>query len=153
MKGRNIDNSYYEAHIPVIESRIEKAGIRLAGVLNELLKNGLNKSASTGIAKELANNATKGIIVGKINVNDAGKYTGQNVSVTAQVYGTKDFGSMVLVNLGAAYPNSPLTVVLRGDAKSLASKIDGKIIFVAGQVIDYDGKPEIIVTDSSQIQY
>jgi len=34
--GRNINPAYYEAHMPVIENRVEKAGIRLAGVLNAL---------------------------------------------------------------------------------------------------------------------
>jgi hypothetical protein len=36
--GWNINPAYYEAHIPVIENRVEKAGIRLAGVLNALFE-------------------------------------------------------------------------------------------------------------------
>jgi hypothetical protein len=36
MKSRAIDDSYYQAHIAIVEDRIEKAGIRLAGVLNEV---------------------------------------------------------------------------------------------------------------------
>jgi hypothetical protein len=70
--------------------------------------------------------------------------------ITAKIYGIRDFGSMVLVNVGAAYPDSPLTIVLRGDAKSIASQPDGKT--VTGQVIDYKGKPETIVTESSQLK-
>jgi hypothetical protein len=31
-----LSKDYYDAHIPVVQSRIEKAGIRLAGVLNEI---------------------------------------------------------------------------------------------------------------------
>ena len=34
MKSRAIDDSYYPAHIGIVQDRIEKAGIRLAGVLN-----------------------------------------------------------------------------------------------------------------------
>lgn len=45
MKGRAIDDSYYQAHIGIVEDRIEKAGIRLAGVLNEIFKNGVAASA------------------------------------------------------------------------------------------------------------
>jgi hypothetical protein len=37
MKSRSIDDSYYQAHIGIIQQRIEQAGVRLAGVLNELL--------------------------------------------------------------------------------------------------------------------
>lgn len=32
----NFDEAYYQLHLPIIEERIEKAGIRLAGVLNDL---------------------------------------------------------------------------------------------------------------------
>lgn len=35
---------------------------------------------------------------------------------------------MVLVNLGAAYPNQLLTVVLKGKAKDLGSQLDNKTI-------------------------
>jgi len=57
-----------------------------------------------------------------------------------------------LVNAGAAYPDSPLTVVLRNDAKALASGIDGKTITVTGKLINYKGKPEIVVTDAGQVK-
>lgn len=40
MKGRSIDNKYYESYIGIIQERIEKAGVRLAGVLNEIFKGG-----------------------------------------------------------------------------------------------------------------
>ncbi|HET6255750.1 MAG TPA: S1/P1 nuclease [Puia sp.] len=46
MKTRAIDDSYYQAHIAIVQDRIEKAGIRLAGVLNEIFKNGLAASAA-----------------------------------------------------------------------------------------------------------
>jgi hypothetical protein len=40
LKGGNLPKNYYETHIPVVRLRIEKAGIRLAGVLNEIFKAG-----------------------------------------------------------------------------------------------------------------
>jgi S1/P1 Nuclease len=39
MKSRNIDSSYYEAHIPIVQQRITQGGIRLAGVLNTIFEN------------------------------------------------------------------------------------------------------------------
>jgi len=33
---KSFDKDYYDAHIPVVQSRIEKAGIRLAGLLNAI---------------------------------------------------------------------------------------------------------------------
>jgi hypothetical protein len=44
MKSRAIDDSYYQAHIVIVQDRIEKAGIRLAGVLNVIFRNGLAAS-------------------------------------------------------------------------------------------------------------
>ncbi len=34
----DFDETYYEEHMPIIKNRIEKAGIRLAGVLNDIYK-------------------------------------------------------------------------------------------------------------------
>jgi G:T-mismatch repair DNA endonuclease (very short patch repair protein) len=42
-------------------------------------------------------------------------------------------------------------VVLKGDAKQLASQIKDKTITVQGKVIDYQGRPEIVVTDTKMI--
>jgi hypothetical protein len=38
MTNRSIDDSYYQGHIAIIHERIGQAGIRLAGVLNEIFK-------------------------------------------------------------------------------------------------------------------
>jgi hypothetical protein len=134
-----IDEAYYNAHIPIVENRMEKAGIRLAGLLNRILDGATVPPATT---------STK-----TINVTDAASHYGEQVTVTAKVFGTRDFGSMVLVNLGAAYPNSPLTIVLRGDAKSLGSGVEGKTITVTGKVEQYKDKPEIVVTDKGQVTW
>src|SRR6202000_3333378 len=96
--------------------------------------------------------ATSTVPAKTIDVKDAASHLNENVTVTAKVYGTKDFGSMVLVNLGAAYPDTPLTVVLRGDAKSLGSSLEGKTITVTGKVVKYKGKPEIVVEDKGQVK-
>ena len=37
-KHNNIDEDYYKANIPVVQQRVEMAGIRLAGVLNSIFK-------------------------------------------------------------------------------------------------------------------
>ena len=37
-QGKTLGKEYYERHIPVVENRLEKAGIRLAGVLNAIYK-------------------------------------------------------------------------------------------------------------------
>ncbi len=144
--GTNIDNAYYEAHMPVIENRIEKAGIRLAGVLNRVLDHVSVQAPPLAVTARAAASAKI------INVTDAASHYGEQVVVTAKVFGTKDFGSMVLVNLGAAYPGSLLTVVLRGNAKSLGNSLQDKTITVTGKVEQYKDKPEIVVKDANQLK-
>jgi hypothetical protein len=143
MKGRTIDNSYYEAHIGIIQERIERAGIRLAGVLNEIFKGGpINGAMIPPPPMASSEDATK---------------TGTQ-TVCDKVYSTKviEGSEMTLLNLGGAYPDQKLTIMIRGKDRnkfSVAPDIafQGKQICVTGNVIDYKGKPEIIVTEPSQI--
>ena len=151
MKGRSIDDAYYQAHIAIIQERIERAGIRLAGVLNELFKNGpveAGKPAAEGTGKPSAAEAVQPVMV---DINDAAKHIDENVTICARVYGYKALDGMTLVNLGAAYPNQLMTVVLRGNAKDGGPGIDGQTVCVSGKLILYKEKPEIIVTDPKQI--
>jgi hypothetical protein len=143
--GANIDDAYYKAHMPIVETRIEKAGIRLAGVLNAIFANA-TIAAATSQAVQPAGQ------VPMVKEAEVANYIGQTVKVCSKVYGHKDFSSMVLVNMGGAYPNSLFMVVLRGDAKGLADNLDGKSICVSGKVVDYKGKPEIVVEDTKQIE-
>jgi len=146
MKSRAIGDKYYEEHIATVEQRLEQAGIRLAGVLNALFANGVvvGSSAPPSAAP------TSGSAV-MIEAKDAAAHVGENVVVRSKVYGFKALEGLTLVNLGAAYPNQVMTLVLRNEATSLASEIDGKVIRVAGKVEIYKGKPEIIVRDSKMI--
>lgn len=147
-KGSKLGDSYYKQHIAIVQQRIEMAGIRLAGVLNEVFKNTVvdNKPiASKDVAEALANKATKGII-NTIDVKDVANHIGETVGVCAKVYSYKVFENMTLINLGGEYPNQPLTVVLKGDAIKAFSNLQGKNICVNGKLILYKGKPEIILT-------
>jgi len=94
-----------------------------------------------------SNGASGSAAAVKIDIADAQAHVGENVVVTAKVYGYKALEGLTLVNLGAAYPNQVMTVVLRGEATGIAGEIDGKTIQVTGKVEMYKGKPEIIVRD------
>jgi hypothetical protein len=141
--GTNIDDAYYQAHMPIVQDRIEIAGIRLAGVLNAIF-------AKTALPAVVPQKTQPMETVLAVSENDLAKHTGETVKVCSNVYEHKDFGSMVLLNMGGAYPNSMFTVVLRGDAKGL--ELNGKSVCVTGKVVDYKGKPEIIITDPKQIE-
>jgi hypothetical protein len=149
MKSRAIDDNYYQAHITIVQDRIEKAGIRLAGVLNEVFRNGLAASAvaaPVAISGDAVDHAAT-----PIAVQDAAQHYNEYVKCCAKVYGVKELENLTLVNLGAAYPDQPLTVVLRDAAKSLGPSLDGKTICVTGTVVKYKEKPEIVVTDQKMI--
>jgi hypothetical protein len=155
MKSRAIDDNYYQAHIAIVQDRIEKAGVRLAGVLNSIFQNGLAASAAAAAVTNAASSGTTTSSPASaprtISVQDAGLHYNENVNVCAKVYGIKALESMTLVNLGAAYPNQPLTIVLRDAAKDIGPGLDGQNICVTGTVVSYRGKPEIVVTDPKMI--
>lgn len=94
----------------------------------------------------------------KVNVEDVNKHIDENATVCTKVFGTKYFdrSQMTLLNVGAAFPNSPLTIVIMG--KDLANfkvapekMYADKDICVTGTIKEYKGKTEIIVSDPAQI--
>jgi len=151
MKSRAIGDEYYREHIGIVEQRLEQAGIRLAGVLNNLFAHGLAASVAGGEPVAPVSGAPASGEAVKIDVRDAATHVGEDVVVTAKVYGFKALEGLTLVNLGAAYPNQLMTVVLRGAATGLATEIDGKTVRVTGKVEMYRGKPEIVVRDPKMI--
>lgn len=150
MNNRTITDAYYQTHLPIIEDRIEKAGIRLAGLLNRLLAGDVLKGEMVAPAVAGARPAAGGPAK-EISIQDVSAHMGETVRVCSQVYSTKDFGSMTLVNLGAEYPNQLLTVVLRGATKDLLTNKSGQQVCVTGRLEMYKGKPEIVVTDKSSV--
>lgn len=153
--GQNIDEVYYQKYIPVIRKRIDQAGIRLAGELNRVLSGQKVKPASTAVNQPVAASgaAAPAPAAASIKLDEVKNYIGKTVTISGKVFSSRDIGSMVLVNLGAAYPNQLLTLALKGDAKSLGSMLEGKTITVTGEVIEYKGKPEIILTDKNLIKF
>ena len=158
MNGRSIDDSYYQSHIQIVQQRIEMAGVRLAGVLNRIFASGLatssasgtpvtSGSAATGDAQATAGSAT----AKTIDIHDAANHYNEYVQVSAKVYGYKALDNMTLVNLGAAYPDQLLTIVLRGDAKDIYNGWNGQTISVTGKIVSYKDKPEIVVTDPKMV--
>jgi len=147
MHGHKANNRYYETHIGIIQDRIEKAGIRLAGILNQLFEMvKVNGAISVKEPANLNKQAPKAI-----KITDAENHIKETVTVTAKVYETKSLRNKVLVNLGAAYPNQLLTLVLTKGTKGMARAIKNRAITVTGKLVNYRGRPEIVVTNIKQI--
>lgn len=60
-----------------------------------------------------------------------------------------------LLDLGKPSPNAVFTAVIYGDHRAKFGTpemaLPGKRICVTGQISDYQGKPEIVLTDPSQL--
>jgi hypothetical protein len=152
--GSKLNDAYYKKHISTVDEQIAKAGIRLAYILNRALMS--YKPSGQKLVKgdpdpDYYAQRNTGEKAPKIELSSLVNHIGDEVTVSGYVYGYKDLGSMVLLNIGAAYPNQPLTVVLRGKAKAIAKEVDGKQITIIGKVTEYKGKPQIEVSEPEMI--
>ena len=96
-----------------------------------------------------------------IDINEAINKVGDTVTICTKIFGGRFMenskGSPTLLNAGASYPNSPLTVVVTGDARKLfdfkpEEYYKDKSICVTGVIELYKEKPQIVVTKKSQIE-
>ena len=94
-------------------------------------------------------------------LQDVGLYVGDSITVTGKVHTTKYFSETpnkpTLLNMGAAFPNQLLTVLIeKGDRGRFKPEPEvlylNREISVSGRVILYKNKPEIIVRSQSQIK-
>jgi hypothetical protein len=123
-----LTDAYYSANISMVRQRIMQAGIRLAGILN----NAFDPSAESGAPED--------------------------TTVCYKVYGGKylEGSQITLLNLGGPFPDQKFTVVIKGNDRNKFKNppeifFDQKKICVSGVIEMYKGKPEIIVSDPSQI--
>ena len=95
-----------------------------------------------------------------IDINEAINKVGDTVTICTKIYGGRFMenskGAPTLLNAGASYPNSPLTVVVTGDARKLfdfkpEEYYKDKSICITGVIELYKDKPQIVVTKTSQI--
>lgn len=92
----------------------------------------------------------------KIAIDSVNEHVGEKVTVCAKVYGTKALEKVTFLNLGSAYPDSKLTIVIF--AKDISNfkeapdqMYEDKNICVTGVIKEYQGKPEIIVSSPDEI--
>ena len=85
---------------------------------------------------------------------------GDSIKVCDKIYGGRFFetskGSPTLLNMGAAYPASPLTILIPVEVRIKMGylpelQLKDKNVCVVGRVILFKDKPEIIVYDISQL--
>ncbi len=91
-----------------------------------------------------------------ISIDSVSEHIGDSVTVCSKVYGVKSLETITFINLGAAYPNSLLTVVIHADDRSnfpqpVETMYDNKNVCVTGIIKEYKGRYEIDVTQPAEI--
>ena len=86
---------------------------------------------------------------------EAGKHVGEIATITDKVEGVHQSGrGNIFLNLGGKNPNQMVTAFIpaasAGDFSN-PQQYDGKIVAVSGKITLSQGKPEIVVTNVSQI--
>jgi len=94
-----------------------------------------------------------------ITAKEAAKHLNEKVTVCDTVYGGKFLSNagITLIDMGGSHPNELLTLLIKGDDRKKfkaapEDSLKNKKVCVTGQLIDYKGKPEIIITDPEQIK-
>lgn len=95
----------------------------------------------------------------KISIDEASKHYGETVTICEMLYGGKyvEKSKLTLLDMGGPYPKTKLTVLINSeDRKNFPGKPEAfyekKDVCITGKVIEFKGKPEIIVSKPSDIQ-
>lgn len=93
-----------------------------------------------------------------ITAKDAAKHINEKVTVCDKIWSTKllDGSNMTFLDMGGYHPNQLLTIVIKGEDRSKFKNkpeedYKQKNVCITGTIINFKGKPEIVVTDPSQI--
>ena len=96
-----------------------------------------------------------------IELSDIANHVGDSVKVSGNIFGVRYLegakNSPTFINVGAAYPNQLLTIVIWGDVRKKLDytpedkKFAHAMAIVTGKVELYKSKPQIVITDSKQL--
>jgi hypothetical protein len=135
-----LPRDYAAGERSVAAAQLEKAGVRLAALLNHALA----APAGPVVAKTVA-------------PADASSYVGQTVTIKGIVDGvhTASRSGVTFIDMGGQYPHNAFTgVIFREDTAKFSSvgSLSGKVVEITGRVRLYKGKPEIILKAASQLR-
>ena len=97
----------------------------------------------------------------KITLAEVNKHIGDSVIICGKISGGKFLDAAknqpTFLNMGAAYPNQLLTIVIWGNTRKLFSykpeeHLKDKNICVTGRIEVFKEKPQIVVQQVSQVQ-
>lgn len=145
--GFIVSNDYVERSGVLVKRQLLLAGVRLAEMLNKLFVSDTPERNMGELAAKYKNG---------IDAKDAINNIGKKVTACGRVYGVKTTDKVIFINVGDKFPKSPLTVVIfakdrKNFTGSLEELFNDKNICVKGDIVEYQGKAEIIVSDANQI--
>jgi len=96
----------------------------------------------------------------QLTPDEAAKHIGETVTVCGKIYGGKYFDNgnkMTLLNMGAAFPKSPLTIVINADDRKNFKNAPedfytNKTVCIKGVIKEYKGKPQIIIQSEEDLK-
>jgi len=150
-----LDEAYVQKATPIIEDQILKAGIRLSAILEKVLDN-TTTPAPAPVAQPNQQKAGT-----TFTAAEAKDHIGEKITVCDKVFGTRFLensnGQPTFLNLGAAFPNSPFTVVIFGNDRSNFKEkpelfYNNKKVCATGLIKEYNGKPEMIIANEAEIK-
>ena len=150
----NLDEQYAQKASAIIENQILKAGIRLSVLLEKVLGDKKVNPVQPVVVTQATTQKS-------ISAAESVKHMGETITVCDKVYGTKFLESTssapTFLNMGAAYPNSPFSVVIFGSNRPNFKEkpelyYDNKKVCVTGTIKEYKGKPEMIISNESEIK-
>ena len=145
--GFTPDSVYMKKSKIIIEKQLLIAGLRLAQMLNKVFY-------TPSPIIDMTENTSK--YNDGIDIKDVMKYVGKKVTICSHVYGIKTTDKVSFINVGANYPNSPLTIVIfEKDKIKFLESIDDlytdKNICIHGTIVEYNGKAEIVIDRPEEI--
>ena len=97
----------------------------------------------------------------KISLEEVKQHIGDSVAVCGRVFGGRFLessnGTPTLINIGGAYPNELLTIVIFGDNRARfkdkpEESWKDKTICIKGKISEFRGKPQIVISDPAQVE-
>ncbi len=96
----------------------------------------------------------------EIKLEEVRNHIGDSVKLVAKIYGGKYFetanNAPTLLDVGAHYPDAPLTLVIWGDVRSQFKNAPevfyaGKNEWITGKIELYKNKPQIVIHSANQV--
>jgi len=97
----------------------------------------------------------------KITLQEVSKHIGDSVAVCGKIFGGKFLDAVnnkpTFLNMGAAYPDQLLTIVIWGSTRKLFAykpeeKLKNKMVCITGKIELFKNKPQIVLQQPAQLQ-